>query len=69
VSGYAARFIREEIENAAVFAPCQVPAALIAFDSLRLTDRARPEFVAKYARANIARAMADDMLALAQARS
>ena len=69
VAGYAARFVREEIGNAAVFAPCDVGAALIAFDSLQLTDRPRPEFVAKYARANIARAMADDMLNLAQARS
>ena len=69
VAGYAARFIREEIGNAAVFAPCDVAAALTAFDSLQFTDRPRPEFVAKYARVNIARAMADDMLLLAQARS
>jgi glycosyltransferase involved in cell wall biosynthesis len=69
VAGYAARFIREEIGNAAVFAPCDVAAALVGFDSLQLTDRPRPEFVAKYARVNIARAMADDMLMLAQARS
>ena len=67
VAGYAARFINEEIGNAAVFAPCDVAAALVAFASLQLTDSPRPEFVAKYARANIARAMADDMLALAQA--
>jgi glycosyltransferase involved in cell wall biosynthesis len=69
VAGYAARFIHEEIDNAAVFAPCDVAAALVAFDSLQLTDRPRPEFVAKYARVNIARAMADDMVVLAQARS
>lgn len=68
VAGYAARFIHEEIGNAAVFAPCDVAAALVAFDSLQLSDRPRPAFVAKYARANIARAMAEDMLALAQAR-
>jgi glycosyltransferase involved in cell wall biosynthesis len=69
VAGYAARFIHEEIGNAAVFAPCDVAAALVAFDSLQMTDRPRPQFVAKYARANIARAMADDMLILAQERS
>jgi glycosyltransferase involved in cell wall biosynthesis len=67
VAGYAAQFIRQEIGNAAVFAPCQVAAALAAFASLQLTDSPRPQFIAKYARANIARAMADDMLALAQA--
>jgi glycosyltransferase involved in cell wall biosynthesis len=69
VAGYAARFIHEEIVNAAVFAPCNVAAALTAFAALQLTDRPRPEFVAKYARANIARAMADDLLVLAQARN
>lgn len=68
VGGYAARFIHEEIGNSAVFAPGDVAAALVALDSLQLTDRPRPEFVAKYARANIARAMADDMLGLARAR-
>ena len=69
VAGYAARFIKEEISNAAVFPPGDVAAALAAFASLQLKDRPRPEFVAKYARANIARAMAEDMLILAQARS
>jgi glycosyltransferase involved in cell wall biosynthesis len=69
VAGYAARFIHEEIANAAVFAPCDAAAAVVAFDSLQMMDRARPEFVAKYARANIARAMADDLLILAQERS
>jgi glycosyltransferase involved in cell wall biosynthesis len=67
VAGYAARFIREEIVNAAVFPPCDVAAAVAALSALQLTDTPRPEFVAKYARATIARAMADDMLALAQA--
>lgn len=65
VSGYASRFVREEITNAAVFAPCNVSAGVAAFDSLQLADRPRPEFVAKYGRGNIARAMADDILALA----
>lgn len=64
VAGYAARFVREEIDNAAVFPPCDAPAAVAAFDSLRLVSGPRPEFVAKYARANIVRAMADDVLAL-----
>jgi glycosyltransferase involved in cell wall biosynthesis len=69
VSGYAERFIQEEITNAAVFAPCDVSAAVAAFGSLHLTDRPRPEFVAKYARANIVRAMADDVLLLARSRT
>ncbi len=64
VSGYAARFIREEITNAAVFPPCDIDEAISAFSKLEIAVRGRSEFVAKYARANIARAMADDVLAL-----
>jgi glycosyltransferase involved in cell wall biosynthesis len=66
VAGYPARFIREEIGNAAVFPPCDVAAGAVAFGSLQLVDRPRPEFVAKYARAHIARAMADDILSIAR---
>jgi glycosyltransferase involved in cell wall biosynthesis len=66
VAGYAARFVREEIQNAQVFVPCDVKGAVEAFKQLELIDRPRPEFVAKFARANIARAMADDVLALAR---
>lgn len=68
VAGYAARFVREEISNAAVFAPCDVARGVAAFQSLQLGDRPRPEFVAKYARGNIVRAMAQDILRLHSAR-
>ena len=65
VAGYSARFIHEELSNAAVFAPCDVTGAVAAFESLRLEDGARAEFVSKYARANIASNMADEILTLA----
>jgi len=65
VAGFAADFIRAEIDNAAVFAPCDAAAAAAAFATLEIADRPRPAFVAKYARARIARAMADDVLAAA----
>jgi glycosyltransferase involved in cell wall biosynthesis len=68
VAGYAARFIRAEIDNAAVFAPCDADGAVQAFASLRLADRPRSQFVAKYRRANIAATMADDVLAVARDR-
>jgi glycosyltransferase involved in cell wall biosynthesis len=64
VAGFAARFIRAEIPNAAVFAPGDVADAVRAFDSLELADRPRPEFVARYARGTITRAMAGEILAL-----
>jgi glycosyltransferase involved in cell wall biosynthesis len=66
VAGYAAHFIREQIDNAAVFAPCDAAAAVRAFESLELADRARPAFVARYRRTQITAALADDVLALAQ---
>jgi hypothetical protein len=69
VAGYAARFIREEVANAAVFAPGNVAEAIRAFESLEIVDRPRPEFVAKYARVNIARAMAEDVIALGRSAS
>jgi glycosyltransferase involved in cell wall biosynthesis len=67
VAGFAAEFIRKEIDNAAVFAPGDAQAAVQAFRSLALVDRPRAGFVAKYARSRIARAMADDVVALAGA--
>jgi glycosyltransferase involved in cell wall biosynthesis len=68
VAGYAARFVTEEIDNAAVFPPCDVAAAVAAFSSLELVARPRRAFVAKYARAKIAREMADDVVALLNER-
>ena len=69
VAGYAARFLREEVVNAAVFPPGDVAAAVHAFASLRRGDYPRPAFVARYARAAIARAMADDVLSLGGVRT
>lgn len=66
VGGYSARFVRQEISNAAVFAPCDAEGAVRAFRSLELRHSPRPDFVAKYRRTNIARAMADDIATLLQ---
>jgi glycosyltransferase involved in cell wall biosynthesis len=65
VAGYAAHFVETEISNAAVFAPCDVPAAVAALARLEIADRPRPQFISRYARANIVAAMADEVLALA----
>lgn len=64
VAGYAAEFVRQEITNAAVFSPCDSAGGVAAFQSLEIADRPRPEFVTKYARENIAQAMALDILRL-----
>ncbi len=65
VSGYAAEFVRSEINNAAVFHPCDVEGAVQAFDELTLQDAPRTAFVTKYARPNISQKMAEDVLAVA----
>jgi hypothetical protein len=67
VAGYAASFIATEVPNAAVFAPCNVSEAIEKLDGLILQDQPRRDFVARYARRNIARAMADDIVKLARA--
>lgn len=64
VSGYAAEFISENIENAAVFAPCNVEAAANAFDKLKMSTSPRSAFVEKFSRVNIMRSMSKDILSL-----
>jgi Glycosyl transferase 4-like domain/Glycosyl transferases group 1 len=64
VAGSAASFIAAEVSNAAVFAPCNPAEAIAKLDGLTLQDQPRPDFVAKYARRNIAKAMAEDILKL-----
>jgi glycosyltransferase involved in cell wall biosynthesis len=68
VAGYAARFVREEISNSAVFAPCDVAGGVAALESLQLADRPRLDFIGKFSRANIASAMATDILSLVPSR-
>jgi glycosyltransferase involved in cell wall biosynthesis len=62
VAGYAADFVRQEIPNAAVFAPCDVAGALRSFDSLVHRVMPRTEFVAKFGREEITRQLAADIL-------
>lgn len=69
VSGYAAEFIKKEIDNAVVFSPCDVDEAVKVFDSLNIIDKQRPAFVSKFARKNIMTLMADDLLSIIQKRN
>lgn len=62
VAGYPAEFIRQEISNAAVFAPGDVAGASEALKSLRIEDQPRNDFIAKFRRRDIMRAMADEIL-------
>jgi hypothetical protein len=64
VSGYAAEFSKLEIDNAAVFFPCNVNEAIEAFGSLKLIDKPRQKFISKFARKSIMSLMVDDMLSI-----
>ena len=65
VAGFAAEFVTTEVPNSAVFEPCDVAGGLRAFECLTLRSEPRGAFVAKYARAHLARQLAEDILALA----
>lgn len=64
VAGFAADFVRTEVTNAEVFAPCDVEGAIAAMEKLSLEPKARPEFVERFSRRRIMRAMAEDVLEL-----
>jgi hypothetical protein len=62
VSGYAAEFMRTELDNSAVFHPCNAAEAERVFSQLRLQNEPRDRFAAKFARKNIANEMAYDVV-------
>jgi glycosyltransferase involved in cell wall biosynthesis len=66
VSGYPAEFIEVEVENAAVFKPCDVVDAVAAFQRLELKDTARLDFIRKFSRTNIMKSMAADICTVVQ---
>ena len=66
VAGYAADFIRAELENAAVFPPCDVEAAVACLETLRLLHTPRPAFVARYRRERLMGDLVRDLMAVAE---
>jgi glycosyltransferase involved in cell wall biosynthesis len=68
VMGFSADFIRSEIDNSAVFQPCDPAAAVAALSELVIETRPRPNFVKKYSRAAICRSMAADIIQTAKER-
>lgn len=69
VSGYAAEFVCTELDNSAVFHPCDAAEAEQVFSQLRLHNEPRDQFVAKFARINIAKEMAADIMELGNERT
>jgi glycosyltransferase involved in cell wall biosynthesis len=64
VAGFSAQFVEREIPNAAVFLPCDVAAAIAALGRLTLADIPRTEFIARFGRRAVSRALAADVLSL-----
>ncbi|PXX88894.1 glycosyltransferase WbuB [Marinobacter vulgaris] len=69
VAGYAATFVRENLDNAEVFSPCDVAEALKAFEKLYMHDEPRESFVARFRRQAIMDEMARDLVAVGERRS
>lgn len=68
VAGHAADFIKENITNAAIFAPCNLNEAVKSFESLEMVTQPRSTFVGRFARVNIMQKMAEDVISLASGR-
>ena len=66
VAGYAAEFIEHEIENAAVFPPCDIDAAIRAFSMLQMRPTFRTQFVRKYERHSIMQSLAKDIISISR---
>lgn len=64
VSGYAASFVNEHLDNAAVFSPCDVSEAIKAFETLRVADEPRANFVKQFSRKAIMDEMSEDLCGL-----
>lgn len=69
VAGFAAAFLENEVENAAIFTPCDARAAAVAFDNLQLEVATRDEFVDKFSCELILTGMAKDVLSTVQPQS
>lgn len=65
LDGYSAEFVLEQIENAAVFPPCDTEKALEALASLTLGCYPRTGFRQHYARGTTMRAMVEDVMLIA----
>ncbi|MEX2476250.1 glycosyltransferase family 4 protein [Marinobacter sp.] len=69
VAGYAASFVRENLDNAEVFSPCAEAEAVEAFNRLCIRDEARERFVARFSRRAIMDEMAKDLVALGESHN
>lgn len=64
VSGFAAEFTEQHVENAAIFEPCNADSLVRSLEFLDLSMRDRMDFKKQFARTNIMDDMARDVLSL-----
>ena len=62
VAGFSAQFLKREVQNTAVFEPCNADDAARAFAGLNLVSVSRRDFVRRFSRESISRGMAGDIL-------
>jgi len=62
VGGYAAKFIRDNVSNAGIFAPCDVMAAKLAVEELAFNQGPRSGFISRFRRRNIMKKMAQSII-------
>lgn len=65
VAGYAAEFVKKNIDNAAVFKPCDVDDAVNSFEYLEMITRPRKDFIENFSRINIMKKMASNIISVA----
>ena len=66
VGGYAAEFLRRNVDNCGIFRPCDADGGLAALKGLTLGVRPRQEFVKAFSRSEIMSRMADTVLRVAK---
>ena len=64
VKGTAAIFVRDNIDNSAVFPPCDADGCLKALETLRLGNTPRHSFCESYQRSYITDKMTEDIIDL-----
>lgn len=68
VSGFAAEFIKDNIENCEIFEPCNFKQAVGALAKLHLRFQARQKFITQFQRKKIMQTMAGELINLAVAK-
>lgn len=62
VGGFAANFIQDNINNSAVFSPCNINEAIESFDGLQLVTQPRTGFIERFSREKIMELLAEDLV-------